>query len=95
MDLWIRSQDRKQLLPAGNCGWYIANGFKDDPKTYLGIKNAGHVGSYDTEQRALEVLDEIQMNIENYDVYETRITDNFFDTYSEAKFKKVYEIPKE
>lgn len=95
MDLWIRSQDRKQLLPANINGLYIANGFADDPKTYIGIKNIGHVGSYVTEERALEVLGEIQMNIENYDVYETEITNDFLNTYSEAKFKKVYEIPKE
>lgn len=38
MDLWIRSQDRKQLLPANINGLYIVNGFTDDPKTYIGIK---------------------------------------------------------
>ena len=59
MDLWIRSQDKRQLLKV-NDGLFIANGFTDTDDTFIGIKNVGHVGKYTEEKRALEVLDEIQ-----------------------------------
>ena len=59
MNLWIRSQDKKQLLKV-NDGLFIANGFTDTDDSFIGIKNVGHVGRYKTEERALEVLDEIQ-----------------------------------
>ncbi len=58
MDLWIRSQDKRQLLKV-NDGLFIANGFTDTDDTFIGIKNVGHVGKYTKEKRALEVLDEI------------------------------------
>lgn len=59
MELWIRSQDKRQLLKV-NDGLFIANGFDDTDDTFIGIKNVGHVGKYTTEERALEVLDKIQ-----------------------------------
>lgn len=59
MNLLIRSQDKKQLLKV-NDGLYIANGFDDTDDSFIGIKNVGHVGRYKTEERALEILDEIQ-----------------------------------
>ena len=59
MELWIRSQDKRQLLKV-NDGLYIANGFDDTDDTFIGIKNVGHIGRYVEEKRALEVLDEIQ-----------------------------------
>ena len=59
MELWIRSQDKKQLLKV-NDGLYIANGFTDTDDSFVGIKNVGHIGRYKTEERALEVLDDIQ-----------------------------------
>lgn len=59
MELWIRSQDKKQLLKV-NDGLFIANGFADTDDSFIGIKNVGHVGRYKTEKRTLEILDEIQ-----------------------------------
>jgi hypothetical protein len=79
MELFIRSQDRRQLLKV-NDGLYIANGFDDTPDTFIGIKNVGHVGRYTTEKRALEVLDEIQKVI---------------STYNTENGNYVYEMPQE
>lgn len=62
MELWIRSQNKKQLLKV-NDGLYIANGFSDTDDTFIGIKNIGHIGRYNSELRALEVLDDIQNKI--------------------------------
>ncbi len=59
MELWIRTQDKKQLLKV-NDGLYIANCFTDTNDTFIGIKNVGHVGRYAEEERAIEVLDELE-----------------------------------
>lgn len=62
MDLWIRSQDRTKLI---KCNWL--NDYKDesiveyDGQRLYTIENDGtDLGAYKTEERALEVLDEIQ-----------------------------------
>lgn len=59
MKLWIRSQDRKELRPQPKLGidkleslYYIVDRY-DFEKAYI-------LGKYETEERALEVLDEIQ-----------------------------------
>ena len=58
MELWIRSQDKKSLRIVSNI-----NIIHEDGKTficnYTGIANI-KLGTYKTEQRALEVLDEIE-----------------------------------
>lgn len=64
MDLWIRTQDKRQLLKV-NDGLYIANGFTDTDDTFIGIKNVGHVGRYAEEERAFEILNEIQHHMVN------------------------------
>ena len=63
MNLWIRTQDRKKLVLINTLA--IAD---DDSGSILGFGIDGHVkvelGDYDTEERALEVLDEIQELLE-------------------------------
>lgn len=57
MELWIRSQDKKCLMPVNrididtNGKTIVINGFETI------------IGKYETEERALEVLDEIQQKI--------------------------------
>lgn len=55
MELWIRSQDRMTLCKCNNIyiddEWVSQYYIKDDTLT---------LGKYDTVERALEVLDEIQ-----------------------------------
>lgn len=57
MDLWIRSQDRKRLIPKPNLYVVYSEGSKC---TYIGDSMIGHIAKYETEERAIEVLDEIQ-----------------------------------
>lgn len=61
MNLWIRSQDKKSLRIVSDI-----NIIHEDGKmficNYMGIANI-KLGTYKTEQRALEVLDEIQSKI--------------------------------
>lgn len=59
MELWIRSQDRKELRPQPKLGidklenkYYIVDRYNFESAIILGV--------YETEERALEVLDEIQ-----------------------------------
>ena len=76
MELWIRSQDRKLLLKCEGIGIY---------KKHI-MYELGHgftiYGRYETEERALEILDEIQRHL----VVINDKNDNLF---------YVYEMPKE
>lgn len=82
MDLWIRSQDRRDLLPANNRIRH--NG------TSIIIFDRSEVltlGYYAIEERTLEVLDEIQRYI---------LKEPIFDKYECRECSKnVYEMPKE
>ena len=69
MNLWIRSQDRESLvkvdnlyISVGNYICYYVEKGKEVTNTYY--RPSGELGRYETKERALEVLDEIQQNIE-------------------------------
>ena len=55
MDLWIRSQDKKDLIKVD----YISYEIAIEDKHILWYKSID-LGTYKTKERALEVLDEIQ-----------------------------------
>lgn len=67
MELWIRSQDRKDLVKV-NSLWIMDNQIWMEVPFYenhkkLGLTVSGHnhkLAEYKTEERALHVLDEIQ-----------------------------------
>lgn len=67
MDLWIRSQDKKDLVKV-NSLWIMDNQIWMEVPFYenhkkLGLTISGHnhkLAEYETEERALEVLTEIQ-----------------------------------
>lgn len=68
MELWIRSQNRRELRPNPKLGideikdkFYIVDRFNFEEATIL--------GTYKTEQRASEVLDEIQKIFYNNQKY--------------------------
>ena len=89
MDLWIRSQDKTTLIRSYEI--YIS----EQQNTYLiRAKRTSHIlGVYNTFERALEVLDEIQnifsLKIENKSYEES-------DLVLKAKMlNSVYEMPKE
>ncbi len=65
MELWIRSQDKSSIVKVDNlyvsvgnyiC-YYVEKG-KEVPGTYY--RPSGGLGRYETKERALEVLNEIQ-----------------------------------
>lgn len=91
MELWIRSQDKKQLLKV-NDGLFIANGFTDTDDSFIGIKNVGHVGRYKTEKRALEILDEIRDELISSDFMPIEKKEEVVLTCGSAR---IYEMPKD
>lgn len=70
MELWIRSQDKKDLVKV-NSLWIMDNQIWMEVPFYenhkkLGLTLSGHnhrLAEYETKERALEVLDEIQNKI--------------------------------
>ena len=92
MELLIRTQNRKQLLAVGE-GLYIANGFSDTDSSFIEIKDVGHVGEYKTEERALEVLNEIQNRMKETGNLPSNITDVSKQVFIPPFM--IYEMPEE
>lgn len=100
MELWIRSQDREDLVKV-NALWILDNQiwmevpfYENHKKVGLSITGHNHkLAEYSTKERALEVLDEIQkllcFNIQNvsYEVADLLLKAN--------SLPKIYEMPKE
>ena len=86
MELWIRSQDRRNLIKTERL--YVS-GTNDE--YYIGDSLIGHIGIYKTEERALEVLDEIQRLITDLQYMSYAIPNDKFTGYR----PNVYEMPKE
>ena len=99
MELWIRSQDKKLLYKPSNLEIYDGG---NKSNNHFFIKDCGdYLGEYETEERALEVLDEIQNIIigrfaVNLD-FKGAFSKNFTQEEAELTLKKiaVYEMPKE
>ena len=94
MDLWIRSQDKKRLTKVNDL--YIVHD-NDNFCDYIGNNMVGHLAKYTKENRALEVLDEIQ-NI----LYAFKRIDGKEGKYEDLDLgikvnmlNYVYEMPKE
>lgn len=85
MELWIRSQDRKSLKKVCDLSEHFGNA------KYGVYEDVLPLGYYETEERALEVLDEIQRYINGG-------CKRFIDTgvYHTSKYEyRVYEMPLE
>jgi hypothetical protein len=91
MELWIRSQDKTDLLSSKKLkvyynettnNWIVVN--REE------INNGTPLGQYLTKERALEVLDEIQKVINQQEIH---CTSDGVVTLPERCF--VYQMPKE
>lgn len=105
MDLWIRTQSRKQLIKCENI--YIDNiGYTS--QTYYINADSIRLGEYKTKERALEVLDEIQKLLQPQTIinYESKLefhpeytAQNIVKTIPKTEIKElstyVYEMPEE
>lgn len=84
MELWIRSQDKENLIQPTRL--FIA--FDKNIATWDGNIMID-LGNYETKERALEVLDEIQKTIETHIL--GQVTTEWDAWYKST----VYEMPKE
>lgn len=93
MELWIRSQDKKRLIRADGLIEHLNEIWVYEPKEDYSLV----VGTYDTEKRALEVLDEIQQCITgNLIVTEDMVNGKeYFPFVREEKPRILYEMPKD
>lgn len=89
MELWIRSQDRKEIRPQPKLGidkleglYYIVDRY-DFERAYI-------LGRYETKERALEVLDEIQDELIGSDFMPIEKNEEVVLTCGSAK---IYEMP--
>lgn len=96
MDLWIRSQDRKVLTKVNDVEMDVYDFKRKVIKCNLGTcLNDSHVlGTYESEERSLEVLDEIQNILKNNQYgYKVNGLGEKVDIIPNQIY--VYEMPKE
>ena len=109
MELWIRSQDKDFLMKIDN----INLGYQNDEnnrvineprRLFTFVRDTSYtLGVYKTQERALEVLDEIQELLKQEDyLHITKSSLNNLEDIEEPKYilrscglPKVYEMPKE
>ena len=108
MELWIRSQD-KNALRRINTSLYLKEDLSDYAKgsVWFVVSGGDKLGEYETKERALEVLDEIQKLIKptfkinyEYDDSQPIIDGEWLKSLkAESKIEElscyVYEMPKE
>ena len=95
MDLWVRSQDRESLMKVNRIDKYglsIVTFDSECIETYL--------GRYATEERTLEVLDEIQSRITRNEALKTMMPSastlkGYEDKFGELFKEMVYEMPED
>jgi len=86
MDLWIRTQDRENLIK-------IDSIYMSEYNEGWAIKSGDTLGKYRTRERALQILDKIQKLIEGDEVVKTlNKTDGNMNNVYPIIF---YEMPKE
>ena len=92
MELWIRSQDKKNLTKVYDI-WIDDTDMVDKGCIYI-MTNSNfsfELGVYETKERALEVLDEIQRLITDLQYMSYAVDSSSFYSYR----PNVYEMPKE
>lgn len=87
MELWIRSQDRRILQKVDNI-FLDAN---YDNKRICSYDNDSEIelGTYETKERALEILDEIQMLLQPIIRYKPIVQEEYNVLYPYKNFVKV------
>ena len=93
MDLWIRSQDKENLIKI-----IAARRFENMIQVRTDNTAVLTVGTYATKERAMEILDDIQEHI-NVKINVKNISTDLADLYIKGaildSMHKIYEMPKE
>jgi hypothetical protein len=89
--MWIRSQDKERIMKVKEVYLVKSN------KQFRLYSDELFLGEYNSQERALEVLDEIQKNIIDSNVtnYEYFYTENQRLLEYTYKLKTVYQMPEE
>lgn len=103
MELWIRSQDKRRLEKINNgLKIFIDNRLRYTIAYEVDIDGINILGAYETEKRAIEVLDEIQNKLMKKDKNNTKLTYEIVNmANNEEKIiilkqcDLLYEMPKE
>ena len=88
MELWIRSQNKKKLIKVD-----MIEIDKQIEGPAIIFSHEYTLGEYDSKERALEVLDEIQEFIENEG--KSYSTSNESGFSCKIEYRKVYEMPED
>jgi hypothetical protein len=91
MELWIRSQDRENLKKI-NTGFYLRQDLSDYAKgeVIFIVSGGDKLGEYETKERALEILDEIQEHLDYLNIGKiNRLDEKGFRVCT------IYKMPKE
>lgn len=85
MNLWVRSQNKEDLIPIKNpiCVYDNKIIYKESASYIITI------GEYETKERALEVLDEIQMLLQPIIEYKPIVQKEFNPSHKYEHFVKV------
>lgn len=85
MNLWVRSQDKENLIPIKNpiCVYDNKIIYKESASYIITI------GEYKTKERALEVLDEIQSLLQPTIEYKPIVQEEYNPSYTYKHFVKV------
>ena len=99
MDLWIRSNDgvlfeKAEMIKVANIQDKGCNGKLTNFRYGIVVNNDYVFAEYKTKERALEVLDEIQMHIKKQDTDELLVNSDGIIT-GQKHYGRVYEMPEE
>lgn len=88
MELWIRSQDKLKLVKV-NYVYAIENKINSFSIYGETIDSAPIIGRYETKERAIEVLDEIQSLLQPTIEYKPIVQEEYNPAYTYKHFVKV------
>ena len=95
MDLWVRSQDRKKLEKIDN-RFRVQETSVNPHSHWWGVMVDGqYFAEYNSEERALEVLDEIQDLFITRETFKTEFTKDGLTMMNKQPSSVVYEMPEE
>ena len=95
MELWIRSQDKEQLIKVDSV-YIFHNTFNAEAINFKMMNKCDELGSYTTKERALEVLDEIEsLLLGNRKLWNKNKLYSGMGALSEITRNQIYEMPKE
>lgn len=84
MELWIRSQSKKQL--ANITGLIVVD---NEIRGFTNQKDYYELGTYETKERAIEILDEIQGLLQPTITYKPIVQEEYNPSYEYRHFIKV------